>query len=112
MLPPATNCETNLRDKPGVRGPTEERGRGRPPTSILRFGTCLARPTRNAGVCRVKGVLFSFHAFLRLPFPRWAYSSPGTWPHQGSSRPGLRLLMGTAPRSSSLEDLLQRVRGE
>src|SRR6202163_3560576 len=71
------------------------RRNGRPPPRA-----CAAQGIR----CTVRA-----HAFLRLPPPRWAFSSPGPCPHQGSF-PQESGAMITSPPAAPLAALLQRVR--
>jgi hypothetical protein len=59
-----------------------------------------------ACVAREKGVRSAFTLSLRLPPPRWAFSSHGPCPHQGSC-PYDQAAMITSPRSVPLAALLQ-----
>jgi hypothetical protein len=65
---------------------------GSPRTSIHRVGFSDAdsrHDLRSARLCRSGercSVLSGFHAFLRLRPLRWAFSSPGPYPHQGPFR--------------------------
>ena len=57
---------------------------GTKPSSSAHAAAAVPRPTLPGALVPLRGKVDQVHAFLRLPPPRWAFSSPGPCPHQGS----------------------------
>jgi len=97
-------------------GPRPRFGERQPTCEILTAISWSSWSTRNVfeahpRLCRSgERCTVRVHAFLRLPPPRWALSSPGPCPHQGSFHQKSGAMITIPPTSAPLEALLQRVR--